>query len=482
MKPVSAALLLLGLAGCAAGPDFKRPAPPAVGRYLPAVPVSAAAETSDAQHFLIGTPVPPDWWTAFGSPELNSLVERAFRANPTVGAAQAALRRARESLAMQHGAYWPTIGASADASRNRNAVAVLSPTLTSGSALFNLYTGTVDVSYVLDVFGAKRRATESLAASADVARWQLEATYLTVAGNVVTAAIQVAGVDAQVAATRHAVDIERVLLGILHRRFDLGAASGLDVAAQETALAQTETTLPPLERQREAARHLLAVLTGRLPSDADLTTLELTALALPADVPVGVPSELVTRRPDVRAAEANLHAATAEVGVAVTSLLPQITLGAALGTSTTAIQDLFRTYTKFWSAGATLSQTLFAGGANVHRVRAARAALDGAGANYRQAVLMAFQNVADALRALETDQAALAAGERAAAAADRSLRIARRQVELGGASQLELLNAEAAYTQTSAAVAAARTARYSDTAALYQAVAGPVPAQVPNDR
>ena len=471
MSRAFALAVAVGLAACAAGPDFVRPRPPAVNRYLPGPdPVG-----NDAQRFVAGREVPADWWTAFGSAELDRLVATAFRANPTVAAAQASLRQARENLAAQRGAYLPTLGVAASGSRNRNAVDVLSPTLTSGSALFNLYTAQVNVAYTLDLFGANRRAVEAQGAQADFSRWQLEATYLTVAGNVVIAAIQLAGLDAQITATEQAIAGEREMLEILRRQLEAGAVAGLDVAAQETALAQTELALPPLRRQREAARHLLAALTGRLPAEAGEPALALEQLTLPAEIPLGVPSELVNRRPDVRAAEATLHAACAAVGIAETNLLPQLTIGADLGSTASASAELFKSYTRFWTAGATLTETLFAGGALVHRVRAAEAGFDAAGAAYRGAVLAAFQNVADALRALESDQAALAAAERAAAAADRSLAIVRRQLDAGGAGYLAVLNAEQAHAQAVAALAQARAARYADTAALYQAVAGPVP-------
>ena len=465
----------LMLAGCAVGPNFRRPPPPAVERYLP----SPEPVGSDAQRFIAGRDVQADWWAVFGAAELDRLVASAFRANPTVAAAQANLRQARENLAAQRAAYLPTLGVAGSASRNRNAVDVLSPTLTSGSAVFNLYTAQVNVAYTLDVFGANRRAVEAQGAQADASRWQLEATYLTVAGNVVTAAIQLAGLDAEIAAGERAIAGERDMLAILHRQLAAGSVAGLDVAAQETALAQAEGALPPLRRQREAARHLLAVLTGQLPAEVGESSLELGQLSLPAEIPLGVPSELVNRRPDVRAAEANLHAASAAVGIAVANMLPQLMIGADLGSVASASAELFKSYTRFWTAGATLTQTLFAGGALVHRKRAAEAALDAAGAAYRSAVLGAFQNVADALRALETDQAAVAAAERAAAAAERSLAIVRRQLESGGASYLALLNAEQAHAQADVAQAQARTARYADTAALFQAVAGPVPAAAP---
>ena len=479
----AALLATLALAACAVGPDFERPAKPSVEQYVPGTaPAATAGATGpggDVQRFLAGQDVPADWWTAFGSTALDGLVAQAFRANPTVAAAQASLRQARENLAAQRGVYFPSLALGADATRSKEPVDVLSPTLTSGASIFNLYTAQVSVSYALDIFGGNRRAVESAAATAESNQWQLEATYLTVAGNVVTAAIQLAGLDEQIGAAERAITLERDMLAILKRELELGAVAGLDVAAQETALAQSEAALPPLRRQREATLHLVAVLTGQLPGEARVPSLELAELKLPTDIPLGVPSELVTRRPDVRAAEADLHVATAMVGVSVANLFPQLSISAALGSTATVPSALFKSYTDFWTAGASLSQTLFAGGALVHRKRAAEAALDAAGANYRSAVLGAFQNVADALRALEADAATLAAAERAFEAAQRSLIIVRRQLELGAANYLGLLAAEQAHAQAESGVAAARAARYADTAALRQALAGPVPADLP---
>ncbi len=469
-------LVLLAVAGCAIGPDFKRPAAPVTDGYLPAPAADATGVAAPAPVPRTGVEAPAAWWSMFGSAELDALVSTALQASPTVAEAQANLRIAREALAAQRGSYFPAITGGATASRQRDAVDVLSPTLTSGTAVFSLYTTQVNVGYTLDVFGLNRRQVESAAASAEVSRWQLEATSLTLAGNVVAAAIQLAGTNEQLAATRESIGSQRQVLEIIRRQQRAGAASGIDVAAQETLLAQTEAALPALERQRETLRHLLAVLLGRLPSEAPASTPALSALHLPAEVPVGVPSSLVAGRPDVRAAEAALHVATADVGVARANLLPQLTLDATLGSTATRTPALFRTYTRFWTAGASLSQTLFEGGTLLHRSRGADAALDAAGARYRQAVLAAFQNVADALRALEADAATLASAERAADAAARSLAIVRRQLELGAVGYLALLNAESADAGSRAARSVARTSLYLDTAALCQAVAGPVPA------
>ncbi len=467
----------LGLCACV-GPSFHRPAPPQVDRFtaeaLPPETASAKVPGGAAQRFLMEQDVPRDWWTRFGSEELDDLVSHALSANPSVQAASAALRQAEENIAAQRGSYYPATQAKFDASRQRNAVGVLSPSLASGTALYNLYTPQVTVSYVPDVFGTNHRQVESLAALAETDRFQLDATYLTLTANVVTAAIGEASLRAQIAVTEHVVELERQSLSVLRREVELGAIAEGDVYAQDAALAQLESTLPPLRRQLQSTHDSLAVLTGHLPADFNGLLLELDQLVLPTDLPLGIPSQLVTRRPDVRAAEAQLHAATAQVGVAIANLLPQVSITGDIGSSATALGDLFKVGTGFWSVGAALSQTLFEGGTLIHRKRAADAALDQAGALYRSAVLTAFQNVADALHALDTDADALNAADHAASASQKSLDVVRHQLELGSVSYLALVNAEQTYQQAMISLIQARANRYVDTAALFQALGGSV--------
>jgi NodT family efflux transporter outer membrane factor (OMF) lipoprotein len=470
-------LTVLALSGCAVGPNFHHPAEPATDHYT-AQPLPATPATSDrpAQQFVVGQNAPADWWKGFGSSELDALVDKALHANPTVQAAEASLRQANEYVAAQRGAYFPTVQGSLAASRNRNAVQVLAPTLTSGAATFNLYTPQLTVSYVPDLLGGNRRQVESLQAQADASRFEYDAAYITLATNVVSTAIQEAGLRAQVEATQQVIALERESLSVMRRQLALGAIAEGDVVAQEAALAQLESTLPPLQKSLDQQHDMLAVLTGQLPSEAPVSEIKLDQLTLPLTIPVGVPAQLVERRPDVRAADAQLHAATAEVGVAIANMLPQITLTGAIGNASTNISSLFTSATEFWSAGASLSQTLFAGGTLYHRERAARAGLDVAGAQYRTAVLTAFQNVADSLRALAADQDEVQAEDRAYSASLESLNIARQQVNLGAVGYLALLIAQQTYQQAIIGRAQALTNQYADTAALYQALGGSAPA------
>ena len=468
---------LLGLCACV-GPNFHRPAAPRVDRYtaaaIPAETAAAAGPGGAAQRFLMEKEVPRDWWTLFKSQQLDALVAEALRANPDVASAQAALRQAQENAAAERGSLFPGVQAGFDASRNHDALGVLSPTLASPQSFFNLFRPQVTVSYVPDVFGANRRLIESLAAQAEVSRHALDATYLTLIANVVTSAIQEAGFKAQLDALRRSIALEQDSLAVMRRQLELGAIAESDVYAQEAALAQLEASLPPLNRQRLQNLDLLATLTGQLPSTLQPPSLSLDDMTLPMDLPLGVPAELVERRPDVRAAEAQLHAATAAVGVSIANLLPQIVITADIGSSATLMSDLFKAGTGFWSADASASQTLFAGGALMHRKRAADAALDQAGAQYKSAVLTAFRNVADALHALQSDADSLSAATHSMETSRKSLDVVRQQLQIGSVSTLALITAEQSYQQALAAHAQARANRLADTAALFQALGGSV--------
>lgn len=474
----SAIVVVASLACGCVGPNFHRPSAPHVEGYtaepLPESLPNALGVDGAAQHFIANEAVPRNWWTLFGSDELNALVVEALRANPTVASAQAALHQARETVAAQRGAYFPTLQASANASRNRDATGVVQPTLQSGTPVYTLLTPQVTVSYVPDVFGANRRAVESLAAQAEMSGWQLDATYLTLTANVVTAAIQEAALREQIASTMRVVELARESLKVLRRQLELGAVAELDVMSQEAVLAQLEGSLPALRKQWHQTRDQLATLSGKLPSEFQAPKFQLDQLALPTDLPLGVPAQLVERRPDVRAAEAQLHAATAQVGVAIANLLPQVTITGDIGSTASLLADIFKPGTGFWSLGATASQTLFTGGTLLHRKRAADAALDQAGAEYRSAVLTAFQNVADALHALQSDAEALDAARRAAQAATSSLDVVRRQVELGSVTYLSLVTAEQASEQASVTLTQVRANRLADTAALFQALGGTI--------
>jgi NodT family efflux transporter outer membrane factor (OMF) lipoprotein len=470
MRQLLLTLAVAGLCSCAVGPNFKKPDAPKVTDYLaqPLPPQTGA----DAQQYVAGKDIPGQWWTLFHSPALDELVQQSLQSNPTLQAAQATLRQANENVAAQQGAFFPQVQAGYDFSRNLDPTGTLQPALNSGAPIYNLHTAQVSVSYMFDFFGLNRRKVESLQAQADAQRYQLEAAYLTLTSNVVTAAIQEASLRAQIAATTEILNSERESARILRRQFDLGSIAQTDVMAQDAAVANLEATLPPLEKQLAVQRHLLAALAGRFPSDEPSQKFELDALTLPVEIPLSVPSALVRQRPDVLSAEAQLHTASAELGVATANLFPQISLTGALGGTSTVFSQLFASGNSYWSVGGSLTQTLFEGGTLIHERRAAAAALDAAGAQYRAVVLAAFQNVADALTALQLDADAVNANLKAEQAAAESLKATRHNVELGLASYLALLTAQQTYSQAVLNLAQARANRYSDTAALLQALGG----------
>jgi NodT family efflux transporter outer membrane factor (OMF) lipoprotein len=463
------------VSGCAVGPNFRRPAPPPVSSYarpsLNATTASADVAGGQPQRLVSGQDIPDAWWTLFQSPFLNALVERALHASPTLVAAQQALRQAVELVAAQRGSFFPTVQGSFSPSYQRTS-ATFSPPLNTDQLTYSLYTAQVSVAFTPDVFGGNRRQVEALIGQAEAQRFQREAAYVTLTSNVVAAAIQEAALRAQMAATREIISISTTSLQLVRRQFQLGAVAGIEVAAQEAALAQVEQTLPGLQKQLEQDRNLLMVLTGRLPNDDSAEQFELASFRLPTDIPVGVPSRLVHQRPDIRAAEAQLHAASAQIGVAVASRLPQLTITGAYGGTSTAFTQMFANGNPFWTVAANVAQTIFDGGTLFHRQRAAEAAFEQVAAQYRSTVLTGFQNVADALYALAADAESLKAAVAAEAAAKRTLEITLKQQELGAVSYLVLLSARQAYQQALITRVQAQASRLADTAALFQALGG----------
>jgi NodT family efflux transporter outer membrane factor (OMF) lipoprotein len=461
--------------GCAVGPDFERPTAPADAGYapkpLPTVTVAAAVGGGAAQHFLPGQDVPFDWWTVFKCPQLNSLVEKALRANPTIESAKAALRQAHELTLSGEGAFLPTVQGGFSANRNKSPASI-SPVTSGPELYYSLYTPQVSVSYVPDVFGGTRRTVEALQAQEDTQRFETEAAYITLASNVVAAAMLEASTRAQIVATEDIIDVETKSLAILRNQQKYGQAMGIDAAAQEAALAAVEQTLPPLQKQLEQTRDLIRVLAGNLPNQEIQETFTLAALHLPEDLPLSLPSKIVEQRPDVRAAEEQLHSASAGVGVAVAAMLPQITLTGNVGTTALTLASLSEPGNVFWSAAGGFMQTLFDGGALLHKKRASEEALVEAAAQYRSTVITAFQNVADTLHALLADADALKAAVKAEHAAKVTLDLTLKQQQVGYVNYLTLWQAEQAYQTAEINLVQAQANRYGDTAALFQALGG----------
>ena len=473
-----AALGAAALGACAVGPDFHRPAAPAAADYgsAPAQGVTAAADTTGgaAQQLVGDMDIAGAWWELFQSPKLTALVVEALKNNPNMEAAHAALRQAQDLYTAQRGSFFPTVQGGFAAQRAKNAVETLAnPTsLPQVNPYYNLFTAQLSLSYMPDVFGGTRRALEASRAQAESTRFELIATYVTLSSNVVTTAVQEGSLRGQIAATERLLALQHQLTDTVQRERSIGSASNADLLQQQAAEAQTAATLPPLRKQLGQTRDALTALLGRLPSQEPADTFRLEDLTLPTRVPVSLPSKLIEQRPDVRQAEENLHAASAQVGVALADMLPQFTITADTGSAALEIGKLFTPYTAFWDLGASLTQTLFAGGALRYRHRAAEDALDQAAAEYRATVILACQNVADTLRALQADADALEASAAADRAARASFELARRQYTNGSLSLLGLLNVEQTYQQAEIALVQAEANRYADTAGLFQALGG----------
>ena len=468
------ALSLLALTACAVGPDFAPPPAPPVTGYTPeaapAPTVSAPVAAGQAQKFVMGRDIPAEWWKVFHSREIDALVAEALRANPSLQAAQAALWQAKENLYAMAGKLLPSADANASATRERFSPAEFG--LSGPGEIFNLYQATINVSYAPDVFGGERRQIEASAALAEYQRFELEATYLTLTSNVVTAAIQEASLRGQIEATQDIIKAETDQLVVVRNQFEVGAATRADVLTQESEVATTEATLPPLQKELEQQHHLLLALIGRFPSETHGRHLQLAALRLPTDLPVSLPSQLVEQRPDVRAAQAQLQQASATIGVAIANRLPQLTLTAQYGSAALTPGALFTPESLIWSLAAGGTQPIFHGFTLLHQQRAAEAAFNMAQAQYRNTVLLAFRNVADALKALQLDAATLKAQQRAVRAASDTFDLTRGQYRLGAVTYLILLNAQRSYLQARIALVEAQAARFADTAALFQALGG----------
>lgn len=472
---VFAMAVALIVSSCAVGPDFERPAAPRVEHYtpepLPAETAAVPVSSDPAQRFEQARDIPGEWWTLFRSKSLNALIADAFRNSPNIAAAEAALHQAHELTLTGEGAFFPTAQASFSGSRNKTA-ASLTPVPATNSLYYSQYSPQLAISYVPDVFGGTRRQVEALTAQEEAQRFQLEAAYLTLSANVVAAAVTEAALRGQIAAMEEIVRIQRESLDILRRQQGLGQVAGMEIAAQEAALAQAEVAVPPLRKQLGQQRNLIAVLAGSFPTEQPAAHFELASLRLPEDLPVSLPSTLVDHRPDVRAAEANLHSASALVGVAIANRLPQFSLTGNVGTTALTLAGLAAPGNIFWSVAGNVAQTVFDAGTLFHKQKAAEAVFDEAKAQYRESVLIAFQNVADALHALQEDATALNAAAASEKAAKTSLDIAQRQLQLGAVNYLALLTAQNVYQAAQSARVQAAAARLSDTAALFQALGG----------
>ena len=487
--------LLIVLSGCAAGPDFKRPDAPAATGYGPA---SATQETESApsahgaaQKFNPALDIPFEWWTLFHSAQLDALIKRAFKTNPDIEAAQAALQQAKEYTTAQQGFFYPTVGVSYSPSRNKLAgnMGGNSPGQQgngkviqtysnpagpkyNGPAYYNFHIAQLTVGYVPDVFGANRRQVESALTQVEMQRLQLEATYITLASNVVAAAIQEASLRAQIEAQLQIVSLNRQALEIARNQLKLGYVSEMEVTQQEMNAAIAQQALVPLQQQLEQTRDLLRVLAGNTPDQDIEETFTLEDLHLPQELPLSLPSKLVEQRPDVRIAEAQLHYASAQYGVAIANTLPQFAITGAIGGMASTPSWMFKNGGGFFDLTGSVAQTIFDGGTLRAKSRAAQQGLNQAGAQYRGVVMAALQNVADTLYVIQSDARALNAAAQAAQAASKMGELTRKQYEAGAVDFQTLLTAQQNEQLANINLVQAQTNRLGDTAALFQALGG----------
>jgi NodT family efflux transporter outer membrane factor (OMF) lipoprotein len=429
------------------------------------------APTGRSQRLVQGRDIPQEWWALFKSPALNALIERSLDNNPSLQSAMATVRAARQTVYAQEGKFFPLIGANFNPTYQRTP-GVITPVLNSSANPFALYTAQLEVSYSFDVWGLNRRTVESLKALADDQQFQVEAAYLTLTSNVVVAAINEASLRGQIDAANELISINTKMLEILQRQLKEGYANRNDVALQEAALAQVKATLPPLRKALQIQRDALSALIGVYPSQEPREIFKLADLHLPEELPVSLPSQLIEQRPDVRAAEEMLHAASAQIGVAVANMLPNFTIAANGGYTNTVLAGLFAPENLFWTVAGNATQTIFDGGILIHQLQGSKDTYNAAAWGYRGTVIGAVQNVADALRAVQNDADALRAARDFERAAKISLDLARQQMQTGNANILVLLTAQQTYLQAVIQVVQTRAARLADTAALFQALGG----------
>jgi NodT family efflux transporter outer membrane factor (OMF) lipoprotein len=467
---------MAGLAspGCAVGPRFRPPPPPLTDAYtyeaMPSRTQATDVAGGEAQSFHLGRDLTGDWWTLFGSPQLDVLIEEAMANYPDVAAQQAALRAARENARAQEGQFFPQIQGAANYEREKVSGASIAPGFPG--FVTSVFQATVNVSYTFDIFGGERRTLEGLLAQAQAQNFQLEASYLTLTSNVASTVIQLASLSDQIAATNEIIALETKQLAFIRRRFEVGSQTQADVLQQQSNLALVRATLPSLAQQWAVAEHQLAVLTGHFPKDAAPPAFALSDLRLPQDLPVSLPSSLVAQRPDIKAQEAVMRQANAAVGVATANMLPQVTLTGASGDESLVSSTLFQPDSRIWNLAAGITQPIFEGGTLRAKRRAAVATYEQAAAQYQLTVLKAFQNVADTLTALNHDAETLKAESEALGAGKASLELIQKQYDAGAVNYVSLLAAQQTYQQARLAYVQSMASRYIDTVTLFQALGG----------
>lgn len=470
-------LLVVGsLTGCTVGPNFQRPESPDIVTYTSSgLPEQKAVTVSDPSlpRFMAGQDIPAEWWKVFQSEELDKIIRLALADSPTLSAAQAKLREARENLSAKTGKQQsPSVGINGSAQRMKFSTASFGQPGGKGT-IFNLFEASVKITYLLDVFGGGRRELEALAAQVDYERFQCEGAQLELTADIVAAVGKEVALRGQIKSMQDMAQAEEKQLQILEKQLQLGGVARSEVLAQKTLVENTRALLPVLEKELALTRHQLTLLVGKFPSEGiQLPEFHFADLKLPSELPVSLPSSFVRQRPDIRASEALLHSASAQVGVAAANMLPQIMLSASSGPQANTFSQLFNSQNNVWSLGAGLTEPIFNGGELKAKRRAAEAVFDQASAQYRQTVLLAFQNVADVLRALEVDGQIIKAEMAAEKASRETLELAQKQFKAGAVSYMVLLDAQRQYAQNQIGLIQAQATRFADTTALFQALGG----------
>jgi len=457
------------LCGCAVGPDFTRPDAPAVTAYR----ADAMVDQSDAltaQHLINGADLPHDWWHLFESAELNDLVQDALAHNATLEAARANLQQSQHNLQAGYGLFFPQLGLGMAASRERTAP--IEQGLHTPSSVFNVVTLSAGISYDLDLFGGNRRVLEGLVAQADYQRFASRAAYVTLSANVVNTVVARAAYLAQLQATEQLIGLQQQQLAAIQAQVKAGTAPYTAALSVRSLISSAEAARAALKQQISQTQNLLSSLQGKFPAEASAPSPDFDQLRLPAELPLSLPSELVRQRPDILQSEAQLHASSANIGVATAAMYPHITLSGSVGQAGTSLANLPDASGRFWSGGPAVSLPVFEGGTLWYQRAAAQDAFQVAQANYRQTVLTAFAQVATILEALAHDEQVWQAQSDALHYADEALQSATAGFHSGLGSYLDVLTADIQYHQASIATVQAKAQRYQDTVALFAALGG----------
>jgi NodT family efflux transporter outer membrane factor (OMF) lipoprotein len=476
---IFAAMIYCGLlSGCAVGPDFERPEPPHAQRYTASAADShAAGGDTDAPRLELGATPSVQWWDVFQSDGLNQVVQRALAGNRTLASASWSLAQAQELANARAGSAFPQIAATGGVGRQKYGAQFLG-TLPKPPP-FTYFSVGATVSYTLDYTGGIARSVEQRRALAEYRKHQVDAAELAVTGNAVIQALRIAALRAEIATMEELLDRDRENLKLVQLALDAGSVSRLDVVSAQSQLASDSVLLPSVRQELSAARHALAAIVGTAPTESELPDIDLAKLALPQHLPLSVPSELARRRPDILSAEAQLHAATAAVGVATSNLYPHIDLAGSIGQQAVTADTLFDPSSSVWSIAAGLVAPLFDGGTLRAEKRAAIDAMRASAANYEQTVLEAFGQVADSLDALDHGAEEMQAQARAEDAARETVNLTRQSYREGSVGILQVLDAERRYQQARLGFVRAQAQRYLDTVQLFLALGGAGPRSEP---